>query len=440
MSSWRVYPSAYTALRNGTISLNSDSFSLMLLSDSYVPDYVNDNERADIVVNQVGPNRSATISRSTNIGLDVISISNKAVWDGPLSVRYVALFDDSHINDLLVAVFDLGSVQTIPAGATFSVESGDVFTMLIGSGNVAVTAGTASLVMDGLPPTIATVANSTLDWFSDWRNATGNTDAAFLDGGKWTGYISTPVRSLASVIPASGLGFPSQMTNVWRYEIPNSPEACQPRVAGQWTMPAVGEYQYYRHYIRCDFPETHNPADQHYFHIGSDTGAAVYESTYWLNGVEGGVGGGVLNGEYRIQFMPNWQNTTYPDTAWYNIYLTTTNVYRLELRVFRETTNNLRYTSRVYDSAGNLRDTAGRDQQVWFEYYGGQGWTDLPDFVVQTVDPATTLEIIEVGYNGSGPTGSFTPTPYVYMGGLAVRVSASANDWIGPYPVTGVED
>ena len=283
-----------------------------------------------------------------------------------------------------------------------------------------------------------------LDWFSDFRNATGTTDAAFLDGGKWTGYVSDPVRALGLTMSASGLGFPAQMTNVWRYEIPNANTACQPKVEGQWTIPAVGEYQFYRYYIRCDFPDGLNPADQHFFHIGTDTedDSAAYESCHWLNGVEAGSGGGVLNGEYRIQMMPNWQSVETSDTAWYNIYLNTTNVYRIETRAYRSGTNQCRYAMRVYDSAGNLRDTAGRDEEVWFEYYGAQGWTDLPDFVLD-ISPGSAQEhwgVIEIGYNGSSPTGTFTPTPYVYLGGMAVRVSSSADDWIGAYPVTGVED
>lgn len=292
-----------------------------------------------------------------------------------------------------------------------------------------------------IPPTTG-ITGGALDWFSDWRNAIGNTDAALQDGTKWNTYVSTPVRELATVMSASGLGFPAGMTNVFRYEIPNNNTACQPKVSGQWTMPAVGEYQYLRYYIRCDFPDGLNPADQHFVHIGDDEGPASYESCYFLNGVEGGIGGGVLNGNYRIQFMPNWQSVATSDTAWYNIYLTTTQVYRIELRMLRSGTNQVRYASRVYDSAGNLRATAGRDEQVWFEYYGAQGWNDLPDFVLDiTAGTAVNhFERMEIGYNGSSPTGVFTPTPYVYLGGMAVRVSSSSDDWIGAYPVEGVEN
>lgn len=295
----------------------------------------------------------------------------------------------------------------------------------------------------------------TLAWWSDWRNATGFTDAALLDGGKWTGYVGDPDfqaqekpnREWSRVMSASGLGFPAGMTNVWEYDIPDyrdpDPQpGIQPRVAGQWTMPAVGEYQYYRYYIRCDFPAGHNPADQHFFHIGDDAGAASYESTFWLNGIEGGSPPGSVgsSGEYRIQFMPNWQSTATTDTAWYNIYLTTTQVYRVEMRAYRPTTNEVRYTMRIYDSSNNLRDAS--PSQVWFEYYGAQGWTDLPDFDLDITagTAANHFEIIEVGYNGSSPTGVFTPQPVVKIGGVAIRVSASSNDWIGQYPVVGVED
>lgn len=297
--------------------------------------------------------------------------------------------------------------------------------------------------------------SGSLDWWSDWRTATGTTDNAYLDGGKWTGWLTDPDlvidgqanRLYGGVQAATGLGFPAGMDNVYRWEIPDyqDPEP-QPgliiRADSEWTIPAVGEYQFYRYYIRLDAPAGHSPQDQHFFHIGDDTGAAAYESCFWFNGVEGGSPPGSVGsgGEYRIQLMPNWQSTATSDTAWHNIYLTTGEVYRIELRAYRAATNQCRYSLRVYDDAENLRDASPSEQ--WFEYYGAQGWTSLDDFVLDITSGTAQNHwgVIEIGYNGSSPTGNFTPTPNSYCGGVAIRVSSSADDWIGAYPVVGVED
>lgn len=305
----------------------------------------------------------------------------------------------------------------------------------------------------GTPPWASSPGGAPLDWFANWGTATGFTDAALRDGGKFTGFVGNPDevaqekpnREWSRVMSASGLGFPAEMANVWEYDIPDyrhpDPQpGIQPRVTGL-PIPGVGEYQFERYYIRCDFPPGHNPADQHFYHLGDDAGPASYESTFWLNGVEGGSPPGSTGsgGEYRIQLMPNWQSGTTTETAWHNIYLVTTQVFRIELRSYRELTDRVRYAVRIYDSAGNLRDAS--PSQQWFEYYGAQGWTDLPDFILNIAagTAANHFGVREVGYNGSSPTGVFTPQPVVKLGGMAIRNSTDPDGWIGPYNSTGEE-
>ena len=88
---------------------------------------------------------------------------------------------------------------------------------------------------------------------------------------------------------ADGRSFPAEMSNVYRYQIPNSNECYLLEARDQWGLPDVGEYQFIRYYVRFEAPAGHAPQDQHFFHMGTYPGAG-YESTFWLNGVEGGPG------------------------------------------------------------------------------------------------------------------------------------------------------
>lgn len=285
-------------------------------------------------------------------------------------------------------------------------------------------------------------SGGSLDFFSDWSYATGQSDDAYLDGPagsrKWDGYLTNDT-DIGQVLSASGLGFPGDMSNVysWTYTPAASPDALQVDVANGWPLPAVGEFIFHRFYIRCDFPDGFEPgAVQHFYHIGDDSNG-YYEACYSITGMESGLGA-VDGGQYRVQMLPNWLNTPYSEVGYYNHYLTVEEVYRFELRIERVATNEVRYTSRCYNSAGTLLDSSP-DEVLW-EYYGSSGWTDLPQFEALSTSPDDHLRGLEIGNNDSEPTGTFTPTPTAYFGGLAIRVTSDGNDWIGAYPVTGVED
>lgn len=281
-------------------------------------------------------------------------------------------------------------------------------------------------------PARAQARSTDLDWFSDWSGRVGNDYEALHDGGKWTGNLCTDTH-LATIMSAVGRDFPPGMEHLYRYQIPDSNECYLLEVRDQWTLPAVGEYQFVRYYVRFEAPPGHSPMDQHFFHLGTYPGAG-YESTFWLNGIEGGDPPGSVgrNGEYRIQFMPNWQGDEARwGVAWYNIYLRTFETYRVELRQHRVAEQEVRYSVRVYDASGNLRNAS--PGQVWFEYYGEHEYRDLPDFRMGVRNPESHFQTIQVGYNGSSPQGNFAGGVYNFVGGVAVRVTGDARGWIGPY-------
>lgn len=280
--------------------------------------------------------------------------------------------------------------------------------------------------VDTLPPP----PSGPVDWFSDWAGRGGNSYDALHDGGKWTGNLCSDTH-LANIVDSSGRDFPSTMGKVYRYEIPNSNECYLLEARNQWAMPNVGEYQFIRYYMRFEAPTGHAPQQQHFFHQGDNPQGQVYESTFWLDGMEG-CQGVCADGRYRVQLINDWFGS---DPSWHNIYLRTYQTYRVELRMFRETTNTARYSVRVFDSSGAELGP----ENFFFEYYGPQQATTLEERVQNVRWPSTHWRIMQVGYNGSSPTGNFSGGVFNFIGGVAVKNTPDADGWIGPYSITGGE-
>lgn len=290
-------------------------------------------------------------------------------------------------------------------------------------------------------------------WWADWRTATGQTNTAYLDGGKFTGFVGDPDfvpdpggdnkanREYGRVLAAPA-GFPAGMTNVFQYEIPDfrdpDPQPGLQVVAkDQWTLPAVGEYQFMRWYGMLDAPDGHNPADQHFFHLGKDAEGDDYESTFQLNAQESD-GLFITGGRYRVQLLTNWQSTSMGARLGYlNILLNVGTVYEFQLRQHRLTSTELRYTMRVWE-VGGAELTGGAF--IWEAYNDSPNPASLDDFEVVVANPVSHFQVIEIGYNGSSPTGVFTPVPKHNIGGVAIRVTPNAAGWLESYPISGVED
>lgn len=260
-----------------------------------------------------------------------------------------------------------------------------------------------------------------VDWFSDWRAGD------LHDGGKWTGNLCSDTF-LGAVVDPSGRDFPSDMAQVYRYEIPNSNQCWLLQASNQWRVPEVGEYVFHRFYMRFEAPAGHAPQDQHFYHQGQYPQGPQYESCLWLNGDPAHGNAVSPDGDYRFALVNDWFRS---DPSWYNVYLKTYETYRVEMRMHRDTASTCRYSIRVFDSANQ---PAGR---VEWEYWGPQGATRLEDRVQQVASADSHFRVIEMGYNGSSPTGNFAGGVYNFIGGVAVRITSDANGWIGPYTVTG---
>lgn len=273
------------------------------------------------------------------------------------------------------------------------------------------------------------VPTGAVDWFSDWRGRDGNSYDALHDGGKWNDNLCDDTH-LVSIVDAAGRDFPADMDRAYRYQIPNSNECYLLMAGDQWRAPAVGEYAFYRWYMRFEAPQGHAPQDQHFFHQGQYHAGPQYESTFWLNGREACGNGVCADGGYRVTLVNDWFRS---DPSWHNILLTTYETYRIELRMWRETAGTARYAVRVFDSSGAELGP----EHFRFEYYGPNGWTRLEDRIQQVASADSHFRVIQVGYNGSSPTGNFAGGVYNFIGGVAVRITSDPNGWIGPYTRDG---
>lgn len=350
-----------------------------------------------------------------------------------VGTTFVGSLDDTH---------DSTQIQVDTAGGTFAspqyhnVSLGAVLTdtvLLTGDSGAVAKARMRYKGAEGgwsaWSDTVQFVASSTvesLDFYSSWD--AGNN----LDGGVWE-YFTVDSQYM-DVVAATGLDMPAGITNVLRIEVPDHrPNPCCPAVqisvTDAWPMPGIGEAAFYRVWFRNHFPVGFSMPNLHFLHLGHYSGTA-YESTFWWQPDES-AGAVASNGAHRLQFKPDWQTATTTENAWHNHYIFSDSTYRLEYKILRVDTNELRYSTRLYGPDGTLRNSS--PSQIFFEYYGAEPWTRIEDFEMFVGNAASVIRVVELGYNGSNPSGVFSPTPYMHFAGFAVRVSADTTAWIGDY-------
>lgn len=258
-------------------------------------------------------------------------------------------------------------------------------------------------------------SSAQLAWFSDWRTATGTSQQALYDGTKWTSQLCS--ANVASVVPAMGLGFPTQ--NVFRFEYTNDMECLMVQVEDRWPAPAVGQYLFVRAYWRNAVPDGQTLGLPHPIHIGRGMGGAAYAT--WMNFTA--PSGGSSDMVLQLGGGP-----PFPDMYW-SFAFATNRTYRIEWRLHRETASTARVSLRVYDDTGAL---IGENADWSNRENGANARTLAQSNPAMPVNDAS-FRLLEVGCNG--PAGLAAGTGrYAYFGGLAVAVSSSADGWIGPYP------
>jgi uncharacterized protein YjdB len=238
------------------------------------------------------------------------------------------------------------------------------------------------------PPPPPCSGTCTLDWFEDFRSGTFTA----------RGLVQEASNANAVIVSASGLGFPSGTINVAR-NIHAGALDVQWVANNRWRNPAVGEYVFLRMYIRNSLPNGANTGADH----GNQCNVGDVKWA-WL--IEAGSGG-----TYDLDVANSAQS---------NIRLASSipkgSVQRLEWRLSRTSSSSGVVTFRVYSATGTLLGE------------GTRNLAGMTDALYRTA-----------GWGLSGQAGASYFGNGIEWGNIAARVSANSNDWIGAYPVAGVE-
>ncbi len=238
------------------------------------------------------------------------------------------------------------------------------------------------------PPPPPCTGTCSLDWFEDFRSGTLTA----------RGLVREASNATVVMVSSSGLGFPSGTVNVARNVHAGALDV-QWVANNLWRAPAVGEYVFLRMYIRNSLPNGANTGADH----GNQCNVGDVKWA-WL--IEAGSGG-----TYDLDVANSAQS---------NIRLASGipkgSVQRLEWRLSRTSSTSGVVTFRVYSSTGTLLGEGTRNM------------SGMTDALYRTAR-----------WGLSGQAGASYVGNGIEWGNLAARVSGNSNDWIGAYPVAGVE-
>jgi hypothetical protein len=256
-------------------------------------------------------------------------------------------------------------------------------------------ADTAAITITTPPPP---PPGGSLAWFEDFRVSLTNKGLTHI---AWNAPINRiPVGSATGTWPS---GITHVAENVYT---PEGNAAYQ--AVNLWPSPAIGEYLFARMLINNSLPAGANTGGDH----GFQTNIFSPLSWFWR------IWGGDAN-SFTLE-STTWDDNSNGSPLQLQIDAPKDVVLRLEWRVQRTGTSSAVYSARVYNNqtgtllgqlTGLPRSGAAGSGNHFREYLFGMSGQ------------------LGANYNGGA----------VYWGAVAVRVSSNANDWIGPYPVTGVE-
>jgi hypothetical protein len=317
----------------------------------------------------------------------------------------------------VTATLSNGSTQSNPSvnwtATGGSMSSGALYTAgsTAGSYRVIVTssngrADTSAVTINGTTPPPGGGTGSAL-FSSDWRSGD------LLDGGKWKRWGG---QGILNIVSASGLGFPSGMTNVMRVAM-GTGSFDWVEANGKWSLPAVGQSRSFRMYLRNN--------------VGDINGGWSSTHPVESKGTDGSIGGNFYawhigsntNGTFPIALATS---APYPRNYWTmangtGSTLGTLNkqtTYRIEWKFTRTGGSQYSLDMRVYGA--DDRTMVGDRNTI--EAWGGSSLASNPNGI--TVDDAF-MTGIRIGLNGGF---SASGSQYVYYGGFAV-----CDDWCGAY-------
>lgn len=302
-----------------------------------------------------------------------------------------------------------------------------------------------------------------LTWFCDWRFGTGSgTDWNFFRGTASTGegmvecyHERTQNGTVWAVVARASLGecpdFPETMDNVLRLKMEDtpSPSTDSGNMVSAWNPTdtlEVGQYKYRRTYVCFAVPVGTTELNKHWSHDG--TGSISGHTCTGINGCYSGrwfINGSTVQSDstfcmgYGVMFNQPNLGRGQGEFGYCGHKTHTVRVY--ENMQHRFHLDSARFGVRISDVNGNVLATSGDFNCSTGEAggcvdSGGYQLDSIGEYAVLLNDSWRTRGH-EVGHNGgrSNFPGSSGPY-YYYVGGDAVRISLSADDWIGAtYPV-----
>jgi hypothetical protein len=249
-------------------------------------------------------------------------------------------------------------------------------------------------------------------FFSDWRSGTPS------DGGKW---IETDSPNSISVVTTQSVGgtWPAGMTHALRVAYNSGGFASVSKENG-WPLPTIGEYLYRRIGLRVNVTSFGGEARDH--HPMQSMGVAASTCAYAAEFV-------LFHSasSYQLQVANLNNGSSQPMYRWQlRTALSVGEFWQIEERYLRTGTSTYNVALRAYDAAGTLRYQSADFPDTW----NNQGTPGTQPVHIQASGTGgACLRHLNIGNQGR----NYGATQVIYWGAVAVKLSTSANDWIGAY-------
>lgn len=384
----------------------------------------------------------ASVSGKADTSSVTISGSTPTITKVTLTPASVSLASGATAQFTASATLSNGTTQSNPSlswsatGGTMSSSALYTAGSTAGSFRVIASANghadtSAVTITSSAPGNPGNPGNGRAIFHSDWSSSTGSGDAAVRDANKslpWQAHWQGS-RVLLTVVPASGKGFPSGMTNIMRV-MHWKQDFDWVMINNAWQTPAVGSSLYFRAYFRNEISNA------------TDAGTG-YASTHPLEstGSQGGLGGLYYSMKYgsfsdgTFPWLFDMGGPAYPFNAWSPGAPSSTHggrsydpgtlqkntTYRFEWKLTRRAANAYDLDIRIY----------GQDNRLLFDRNNIYAWTGSRSQTLAANGINLTIgddrvRQLRIGLNGGFAT---TNPEYVYWGGVAV----CQDDWCGEY-------
>lgn len=260
---------------------------------------------------------------------------------------------------------------------------------------------------------------SSLSFFSDWRTATGATENAFSDGGKWDDCNFDVGDDRMQVIDTTGHGFPAAISRCLLIHCRDTDgEYSQvERTPGAWSLPEVGGAILFRVYFKHSFDCANQSGDLDFHPYQPTAGSCANNSNTRFRGTVG---------TFELRNWPTghaWEVTLDKDT-----------VYRYEERYVRVSANTWTLSCRIADATETI--VFDNDDFVCVEH-GGAHTLATPGQTNNVSDTCIVRRQINwQGSIGNGAGNDDDDLNQMKWAAFAVASvdSSEADRWIGAYP------